>query len=809
MPSSPLPSPRPSRATHAMAVLLLTALVGALLLIIPQAPPAHADVTAGGGDFVSFATDTRVLDTRNKIGVTTTTPMAAASQLAFPVLGVGSVPATGVSAVMVTVAALSPTAAMLFRVWPDDGSSTPAVSVLHSVAANPNISNTAVIPVAPNGKIRIYNSAGTTHAVVDVQGYFTTATTPTGTGGFTPITQTRVVDSRSDVGTTGGSIAPGGSRTITLATAGVPATATAVYINLLVPGATLNGSIGVAPGTAVTGGSVFNYVLGSSSSGMSVKLSGGKATFRNSAAAEAANIVVDIQGYFSPTSTVGGGFRPAVGRPLDTRTAGIPLAGGGQIDFQVGGAAGLPVQGVAGALLNIHTSNSNTVSAPFGAWPTGTARPGTSVNNNPGGVSRANLNIIQPGTDGKVTIRNLSTVEVHVYVEIQGWFADTPPTVAIEPNSPTTAFQATPASGETVRPIELAYTDNVGRLVAGHVPDPDALSGSFTEYTTLSGGETFSGTPAIAEQTNGLLTIAGQHTDSDVWAKTATAKSPPLWPADWTKLGGTIRSHLAIGKFSDGRLSLFGVDSNGALWVQSQATANAKFGTWQSLGDVDLSGTPVLVTNPAGVVQVFARNSTGNLVTATWSAAGVLSAWTSLANPGTALDDSGTPAVVVGTTTMRVFVRSPNGTIATQQQTTSGTWPATWQTIPGIVAAGRPAATLHPADGTHQIVVRAADGTLNWAAEITRNSGTWTTWESTFPGLTTDPSTFTWTNSNGDRWGVIFRKDGDQNVIGDFTDASPPALPAAAAAAQAKTSAKAAAPTEDAAPQFHPLKVAD
>ena len=801
---------QPIRARRTSVVtLMLAALIGTFLFMVPQALPASADASAGGGDFVSFATGARVLDTRNKIGVTTTTPMAAASQLAFPVLGVGSVPATGVSAVMVTVTALAPTASMLFRVWPDDGSGPPAVSVLHSVATR-TISNTAVIPVAANGKIRIYNSAGTTHALIDVQGYFTSTTTTTGPGGFTPITQTRVVDSRSNLGTTGGSIAPGGSRTITLATAGVPATATAVYLNLTVPTATSNGTIGVAPGTAVTGGSLFNYVLGSSSSGMSVKLSGGKATFRNSAAAEAADIVVDIQGYFSPTSTVGGGYRSAVGRPLDTRTAGIPLAGGGQIDFQVGGAAGLPVRGVAAALLNIHTSNSNTDSAVLGAWPTGTARPGTSVNHNPGdSVSRANLNVIQPGTDGKVTIRNLSTVEVHVYVEIQGWFADPLAPVAIELNSSTSAIQATALPGDPTAPraLDFSYVDNSGQLKHGHVPDPDLPNNPNDNIIqTLSGGDAFTGTPAIAEQANGNLFIAGHHTESNVWAKTETNKAQVVWPDAWTKLGGSIISHTAVGTFSDNRLALFGVDPVGALWGTSQNAVNGAFGAWTKISAAGITGTPVVVRNPAGVLQVFARTLTGNIVTATYSTAGAVSGWASLGNPGAALDSTGTPAVAVGPTLIGVFVRTPAGEIATQQQIVGGTWSGTWTTIPGAAAGGRPTAVVHPANGTYQVFTRSTDGRFQWATEMTRNSGTWSTWASFFGDrddslLISDPTALSWVGSTTQKFGIVYRVGNDINVLSNLaTTIPPPAAGGAQAKAKATTETQKAVSSE---PEYH------
>ena len=777
-----------------MKRLAVVALIGAFLLVLPQGRPAQADAAVAGGDYVPFTTTTRVLDTRSAVGVPTTTPMAADSEKAFAVLGVGSVPSTGVTAVLADVTLLDPSGATLLRLWAD-GTPRPVNSVIHTSADN--ISNSVVIPVGTNGRARIYNSAGTAHAVIDVQGYFTTATTNGGTGGFVPITQTRVVDTRSDLGTTGGAIAPNGTRSITLATAGVPSNATAVYVNVYVPGATKAGSLVISGGTAINGGAVFDYVTGASSSGMAVKLVGGKATIRNSSAADAANVVIDIQGYFSPTATLGAGYRPAAGRIYDTRVVGTKLAGSTTVDVQVGGAAGLPVQGVAGALLNIHTTNTDG-NVALAAWPTGSTRPGTSVNNNPGSITRANLNVVQPGTDGKISIRNLGTVATDVYVEIEGWFANPLAPVAIEANSPTAIVQATATDGAP-RPLDFSYVNNSGQLVAGHVPNPDlANNTNDNTFQTLSGGEAFTGKPAIAEQANGNLVIAGHHTESNVWTKTETSKvNPPGWPDDWTKAGGSIRSHAAIGKLSDGRLVLFGLDGNGALWAISQKAANGAWAAWTNLGDVDLTGNPVVVTNPAGNPQIFARTLTGTVVTATYT--GSLSPWTTLGSPGTALDATGNPAVAVGPTLIRVFVRTPAGDVATQQQNAGGAWPATWTSIAGAAAGGPPTAVVHPVDGTYQVFARTTDGRFQWATELTRNSGTWSTW-GTYDGdndgnrLISDPTALTWVGSI-QKFGIAYRVGNDQTLVTSLATTTPPPVPTATAASTSTRAKKSSSGT--------------
>ena len=70
---------RPIRGRRTSVVtLMLAALIGTLLFVVPRARPASADASAGGGDYVSLTEPTRVLDTRNRIGVTTTTLVGAA-----------------------------------------------------------------------------------------------------------------------------------------------------------------------------------------------------------------------------------------------------------------------------------------------------------------------------------------------------------------------------------------------------------------------------------------------------------------------------------------------------------------------------------------------------------------------------------------------------------------------------------------------------------------------------------------------------------------------------------------------------------
>ena len=86
------------------------------------------------------------------------------------------------------------------------------------------------------GKVTAFNQ-GATHYLVEAQGYFTTSTGSTW-GGLVPVTQSRVIDTRTGLGTAKATIPGNGSRTVNLAVGGVPAGATAVFAGITIPSGT-------------------------------------------------------------------------------------------------------------------------------------------------------------------------------------------------------------------------------------------------------------------------------------------------------------------------------------------------------------------------------------------------------------------------------------------------------------------------------------------------------------------------------------------------------------------------------------------
>jgi hypothetical protein len=80
---------------------------------------------------------------------------------------------------VLNVIAVNPSAASFLTVWPT-GSSIPAVSNL-VFPAQTTIANRVIVPLGTNDEVSIYNNAGRSDVIVDLDGYFAdTETEPTG-----------------------------------------------------------------------------------------------------------------------------------------------------------------------------------------------------------------------------------------------------------------------------------------------------------------------------------------------------------------------------------------------------------------------------------------------------------------------------------------------------------------------------------------------------------------------------------------------------------------------------------------------------
>jgi hypothetical protein len=127
--------------------------------------------------------------------------------------------------------------------------------------------------------------------------------TTTAASAFVPIEPVRVVDSRDGTGTAAGPLS--GTQAVTFeALAGMPATATAVSLNVTVTNATAAGYLTVRPAGSAAGVSSVNFVPGQDvANEVSVALGPGGAVDVAFPDGVTADVIVDVFGFYIPAST--------------------------------------------------------------------------------------------------------------------------------------------------------------------------------------------------------------------------------------------------------------------------------------------------------------------------------------------------------------------------------------------------------------------------------------------------------------------------------------------------------------------------
>jgi uncharacterized delta-60 repeat protein len=250
------------------------------------------------GTFVPLS-PSRLLDTR----VGTGAPMskvAANGIVELQVAGVGGVPEFGAIAVVLNVTVTAPTKGGFITAFPT-GELVPTASNLNFVAGQ-TIPNLVTVKLGTDGKVSLKNgSAGLTHLVADVAGYYLDGT-PTESGTFVALSPVRLLDTRVGTGAPVGKVAANGIVELPVAgVGGVPADgAAAAVLNVTVTGPTKGGFITAFPtGELVPTASNLNFVAGQTIPNLvAVKLgTDGKVSLKNGSAG-LTHLVADVAGYF-------------------------------------------------------------------------------------------------------------------------------------------------------------------------------------------------------------------------------------------------------------------------------------------------------------------------------------------------------------------------------------------------------------------------------------------------------------------------------------------------------------------------------
>ena len=359
-------------------------------------------------------TPARILDTRTGNGAPVGR-VGPSGTLSLQVTGRGGVPASGVSSVVLNVTVTEATAVSFLTAWPA-ATERPMASNLN-YAGGQTVANLVVVKVGADGKVNLFNYAGTAHVIADVAGWY-----GGGDGAeYTALTPARILDTRAGNGAPTGKLPAGTPMTLQVTgRGGVPATGvSAVVLNVTVTDTASGGWLAAWPaGEALPLASNLNYVAGQTVPNLvMVKVGAGGAVNLYSSGGPL-SVLADVAGYYSDAGAGLVAATPA--RILDTRAGGGALSPGVARSLQVTGQGGVPAAGVSAVVLNV------TVTEPASggfltAWPEGEPRPLASNLNFVAGQTVPNLVVVKLGAGGQVNLYS-SGGPVHVIADVAGWF---------------------------------------------------------------------------------------------------------------------------------------------------------------------------------------------------------------------------------------------------------------------------------------------------------------------------------------------------------------------------------------------------
>lgn len=272
----------------------------------PVAGPAVVPAVKAPDAKLAASTPDRILDTRADDGDAFVSPLGAGRSLQVPLN------ATGATSAVVNLTAADPCAAGYLTAYPCDEPVPLASNVNYNGLAS--ASALATVPLDDDGDFCVY-SMSTTDVVVDLYALSKT----TAHDGFRPIGPTRLLDTRDGSGTFGaaGALTPDLPLTVAVASAGVPAGATAVALNITAVAPTQAAFVRVAPCGQDPLVSSLNVQAGQIVANAGVVALSSADTICVTANV-ATDVLIDVTGWYGP----GGGESSSVQTPtrlVDTR----------------------------------------------------------------------------------------------------------------------------------------------------------------------------------------------------------------------------------------------------------------------------------------------------------------------------------------------------------------------------------------------------------------------------------------------------------------------------------------------------------
>ena len=267
--------------------VLIATYAGTVDVIIDVA--GYFSAASGAGRLYEPLAPQRVIDTRSS------SPVGQGATLQVQITGAHGVPASGVEAVVLNVTVTNTTTSSYLTAYPSDAT-RPTASNLNWVGGQ-TIPNRVTVKVGSTGAIKVYNYAGGTDVVIDVNGYFTAPGNAAAGFQYYPLTPYRILDTRPNPIGQDSSIHVQVTGTINGGT--VPADAAAVVTNATVTDTDFSSFLTVWPtGLARPTASDLNWTAGETVPNLTpVQLGiGGQVDAYNYGGV--ANLIIDVNGYY-------------------------------------------------------------------------------------------------------------------------------------------------------------------------------------------------------------------------------------------------------------------------------------------------------------------------------------------------------------------------------------------------------------------------------------------------------------------------------------------------------------------------------
>jgi|GEM_PF-1446831 len=255
------------------------------------------------------------------------------------------------------------------------------------------------------------------------------------------------------------------------------------------------------------------------------------------------------------------------------------------------------------------------------------------------------------------------------------------------------------------------------------------VNGGWLGWNSMGGtwGINYPTNVSVYKNKDGRLQVFLLGGDGAMWTKWQTSINGG-W-SGWGSMGGNFRGgYVTVGANQDGRMQVFAVGADNQLYTKWQTVVNGAWSGWGSMGGNWSIGTEFAVSNNKdGRLQVFAVGTDGQMHTS-WQTKinGGWSSWGSMGGSWQASWGLGVGRNADGR--MQLFAIGRDDQLYTAWQTTvNGGWSG-WSSMGGTWPVGSTIAVSNSLDGREQVFIVGTNGAMYTKFQTVINGGWSTSW---------------------------------------------------------------------------------